>query len=122
MNNPVGWFEIYVQDMPRAVRFYQAVLQLPLEQLNFPGMEMWTFPMLPDGKGASGSLVHMAGRASGGNSVMVYFSCGDCATEAGRIEAAGGKLLQAKMAIGEYGFIALGLDPDGNSFGLHSMQ
>ena len=26
-SNPVGWFEIYVQDMPRAKAFYDAVLQ-----------------------------------------------------------------------------------------------
>lgn len=122
MNNPVGWFEIHVQDMARAVRFYQAVLQLPLEKLDFPGMDMWTFPMLPEGRGASGALVQRDGQASGGNSVLVYFICTDCGAEAGRIEAAGGKLLQPKMSIGQHGFIALGLDPDGNSFGLHSMH
>ena len=25
-HNPVGWFEIYVQDMPRARKFYESVL------------------------------------------------------------------------------------------------
>jgi uncharacterized protein len=30
-NNPVGWFEIYVQDMPRAKAFYEAVFQGKLE-------------------------------------------------------------------------------------------
>lgn len=25
MSNPVGWFEIYVQDMPRAKAFYEGV-------------------------------------------------------------------------------------------------
>ena len=33
VSNPVGWFEIYVQDMPRARAFYQAVLARPLDQL-----------------------------------------------------------------------------------------
>jgi predicted enzyme related to lactoylglutathione lyase len=32
-NNPVGWFEIYVQDMARAKRFYEAVFKLKLQQL-----------------------------------------------------------------------------------------
>ena len=45
----------------------------------------------------------------------------DCAIEAGRVEAAGGKLHQAKMSIGEYGNIALAFDTEGNMFGLHSM-
>ena len=33
IRNPVGWFEIYVQDMPRARAFYEAVLGVTLEQL-----------------------------------------------------------------------------------------
>ena len=32
-SNPVGWFEIYVQDMPRAKAFYEAVFQGTLESL-----------------------------------------------------------------------------------------
>ena len=31
--NPVGWFEIYVQDMARAARFYETVLDVQLTQL-----------------------------------------------------------------------------------------
>ena len=30
-HNVVGWFEIYVQDMPRAKAFYEAVFQVKLE-------------------------------------------------------------------------------------------
>ncbi len=44
-NNPVGWFEIYVQDLNRAKKFYESVFQLKLEKLNSPGIEMWAFPM-----------------------------------------------------------------------------
>ncbi|MGZ3749502.1 MAG: VOC family protein, partial [Pseudobdellovibrionaceae bacterium] len=29
-NNPVGWFEIYVQDLDRAKKFYESVFQLKL--------------------------------------------------------------------------------------------
>jgi predicted enzyme related to lactoylglutathione lyase len=29
MNNPVGWFEIYVDDMPRAKAFYETVFGAP---------------------------------------------------------------------------------------------
>ena len=43
-DNPVGWFEIYVQDMERAKKFYETVLQTTLEKLNTPS-EMWVFPM-----------------------------------------------------------------------------
>ena len=51
-NNPVGWFEIYVQDMARAKRFYESVLQVKLEKLDSPEVEMWSFPMTMDRYGA----------------------------------------------------------------------
>ena len=120
--NPVGWFEIYVQDMTRATAFYRSVLQVELQDLKSPGIEMWAFPMNRGGAGASGALVKMPGFASGGNSTLVYFSCDDCATEAGRVAEAGGRIQKEKFAIGEHGFIALALDTEGNMFGLHSMK
>jgi len=120
--NPVGWFEIYVQDMDRSKNFYEAVLQVALQRLNSPGMEMWAFPMNMENTGASGALVKMAGFPSGGNSTLVYFSCVDCGTEAGRVAKAGGRIQKQKFSIGEYGFIALAFDTEGNMFGLHSMK
>ncbi len=120
--NPVGWFEIYVQDMERARKFYETVLQTQFEQLESPGVEMWAFPMSMESSGSSGSLVKMPGIASGGNSILVYFSCADCAAEAGRVVKAGGRIQKEKFSIGQYGFVALALDTEGNMFGLHSMQ
>ena len=55
--NPVGWFEIYVQDTNRARSFYETVLQSRLEQLPSPEIEMWAFPTQNGGPGASGALV-----------------------------------------------------------------
>lgn len=65
--NPVGWFEIYVQDMERAKAFYEAVFK-------------------------------------------------------GLVAPAGGKVMREKFSIGQYGFIALVFDTEGNMFGLHSMK
>lgn len=122
--NPVRWFEIYVQDMARAKAYYEAVLGVKLEPLNtpVPGMEMYAFPMQMGQGGASGSLVKMQGVPSGGNSTLVYFGCEDCAVEAGRVVKAGGRIDREKFSIGEYGFIALAVDTEGNMFGLHSMK
>jgi hypothetical protein len=120
--NPVGWFEIYVQDLPRARRFYETVLDTRLERLDAGDLEMWAFPMTPDGSGAGGTILSVPGVASGGTGTLVYFSCEDCGVEAGRVERAGGKLNREKMSIGPYGFIALAYDPDGNMFGLHSTE
>ena len=124
--NPVGWFEIYVQDMHRAKNFYETVLGVELVKLESPdaesGLEMQAFPMNMEAGGASGALAKMEGCPSGGMGTLVYFSCDDCATEASRVEAAGGKICKQKMAIGQYGFIALVTDTEGNMIGLHSMQ
>lgn len=121
-DNPVGWFEIYVQDMARAKRFYEAVLGAKLSKLEGPDMEMWAFPMSMEKPGASGALVKMAGFSSGGNSTLVYFSSEDCSIEEARVKKAGGRIQQPKMSIGEYGFISLAFDTEGNMFGLHSQR
>jgi uncharacterized protein len=120
--NPVGWFEIYVQDMSRAKAFYEAVFAGPLEQLPTPELEMWAFPMEMTANGAAGALVRMPGCASGGGGTLVYFSCEDCAVEEARVTAAGGSVFKTKFSIGQWGFIALVADTEGNMIGLHSMQ
>jgi predicted enzyme related to lactoylglutathione lyase len=120
--NPVVWFEIYVQDMDRAKAFYETVFETRLERLNSPEVEMWAFPMEMNAAGAAGALVKMEGKSSGGNSTLVYFGCADCAVEEARVAAAGGRVMKPKFSIGEYGFIALVFDTEGNVFGLHSMQ
>jgi len=122
VNNPVIWFEIYVQDMLRAKAFYESLFQVRLERLNNPDMEMWAFPMAMDRVGAGGALVKMDGVASGGNSTMVYFSCEDCAVEAASVAQYGGYVCREKISIGEYGFISLAVDTEGNMIGLHSLE
>jgi len=123
--NAVGWFELYVADMARAKAFYQAVFQRDMVDLPAQGedMAMCAFQWLDNAPGAAGALVkspHM--QPGGGGGTLVYFSCVDCAVEAGRVAQSGGQVLQPKFAIGEYGFIAMARDTEGNVIGLHSVQ
>lgn len=120
--NPVGWFEIYVRDMTRAKAFYEKVLQITFQKLESPGVELWAFPFNMEAPGAAGALVKMEGKCAGGGGVIIYFSCGDSAVEAGRAAENGGKIVKEKFAIGEYGFIAFVEDTEGNMIGLHSMK
>lgn len=124
--NPVVWFEIYVQDMARARRFYEAVFRCTLEPLASPkgeagGMEMLSFPMDMDAPGTGGMLVRMDGVSPGGGGTLVYFACEDCAVEQSRVQAAGGQVHKPKFSIGPYGHCALVVDTEGNCIGLHSM-
>ena len=122
MSNPVCWFEIYVQDMPRAKAFYESVFGVQLARLGSPDLEMWAFPGEMERYGTPGALVHAPGCPSGGNSTLVYFSCADCAVEAAKVQAAGGSVAKEKFSIGEHGFVALARDTEGNMIGLHSLK
>jgi len=121
-HNPVGWFEIYVQDMDRARTFYEAVFQVQLNKLNAKQPEMWAFPNNMERYGTGGALCHVPGMPSGNNSTIVYFSCVDCAVESARAADNGGTVVKPRFSIGEYGFISLVLDTEGNMIGLHSRQ
>ena len=96
-SNAVRWFEIYVQDMGRAKKFYESVLQLKLEKLNTVEPELWAFPQVKDKMGIAGALVKMEGVLSGGNSTLVYFGCADCSIEAARAVKFGGRIQKKKM-------------------------
>lgn len=123
-SNPVVWFEIYVQDLDRAKRFYESVFQIALQKLNspIPGVELWAFPAEMSNSGASDALVTMEGFTPSGNATLVYFHCDDCAVEADRATRAGGQIKRPKTSIGEYGQISLVTDTEGNMIGLHSME
>ena len=120
--NPVGWFEIYVDDMKRAKTFYETVFKTKLEKLSGNNPVMWAFPGSMTGRGSTGALVKMKGFGAGGNSTLVYFRCADCAVETARAVEAGGRVQKKKFSIGEWGFISLVVDTEGNMIGLHSMK
>ena len=100
--NPVGWFEIYVQNMERARSFYEQTFDIKLQPLPSPIIKMLAFPGDPETYGCPGSLVYMEGKESGGGGTIVYFSCMDCAVEAARALNNGGKIFKDKFSIGEY--------------------
>ena len=120
--NPVGWFEIYVQDMKRAQKFYEKTFVVKLQALPSPIIKMLAFPMEMNLPGCAGALVKMEGKDSGGGGTIIYFSCEDCAIEAGRAAKNGGEIFKEKFSIDEYGFIALVVDTEGNMIGLHSQK
>lgn len=124
--NPITWVEIYVDDMSRAQKFYETVLDIQMSALPMPeGMDnfqMISFPWNENDKNISGALVKMENMNPGPGGTVVYFTCDECSVEESRVEGAGGKVLQTKMSIGEYGFCSIVMDTEGNTIGLHSMQ
>lgn len=123
-NNPVVWFEIYVDDLTSAQTFYETVLDIKMEYMDAHASdtEMIAFPMRMDLPNISGALVKMEGLKSGGSSTIVYFDTQDCSKEEARVATAGGEVFKKKTLIGEHGFMSICKDSEGNMFGLHSMK
>jgi hypothetical protein len=130
--NPFTWVEIYVEDLDRARKFYETVLQVKMTAAPVPaGMEaekdsdeyfeMVFFPGDMDKPGSGGTICKSAMFKPGNGGTLTYFACNDCAEEISRVEAAGGKVFREKMAIGEFGFCGICADTEGNTIGFHSM-
>lgn len=122
--NAVGWFDIYVNDLDQAVSFYETVLGCTLEPIGDPTGEsrMMSFPADMSAYGAGGALTKSAHAAPGIGGTVVYFSAEDCAVEEARVDVAGGKVVRPKFSIGEYGWVSLCQDTEGNLFGISSMK
>ncbi len=120
----VGWFEIPVKNMERAITFYNEVFQIEIGKQNFGGTEMGWFPFDGEAKGASGTLIKSEGNYKPStDGALVYFSSIDVNNELAKIEQAGGAILQAKTQISEdHGYMAVFSDTEGNRVALHSQK
>jgi predicted enzyme related to lactoylglutathione lyase len=123
-HNMIGWFEIPVNDMNRAKAFYDTMFNINIKVQDFGGVLMGWFPFTEGKLGASGSLIkHEAYQPSDSQGVLIYFSSRDVSNELGRVEAAGGKVMQPKTQISpDIGYMALFIDTEGNRMALHSKQ
>ena len=123
-SNPVGWFQIPVSDMDRAIAFYQWVFGYKLERKTMPDGDMAWFPSQDGAPGAGGTLVKHKLSIPSMEGTLVHFSSpsGDLSAELEQVEKAGGKILLGKTPIGENGFFAFVEDTEGNKIGVHSMK
>lgn len=121
-HNMVGWFEVPSIDINRAKTFYDKVFDINIQIQDFGGVLMGWFPFAEGKSGASGSLVqHESYEPSDKKGVLVYFSSEDLSIELGRVEAAGGKVIQSKKQISpDVGYMGLFIDSEGNRMALHS--
>jgi uncharacterized protein len=124
--NPFTWVEIYVEDMSRAQKFYEAVLQIEMIPMQAPievgDLQMISFPWAQGEENISGALCKTNDMKPGTGGTLVYFTCDDCNNETNRVEKAGGKVLQGKFQIGEHGFCSIAMDTEGNTIGFHSTK
>jgi predicted enzyme related to lactoylglutathione lyase len=122
--NAVVWFDIFVADMERAVKFYETVMATNLEEIVDPTGEsqMMSFPVEMTSYGAGGALTKAPHGQPGVGGTIVYFSSTDVALEEARVAGAGGIVIRPKFSIGEFGFVSLCQDSEGNMIGFNSMR
>lgn len=125
-HNVVGWFEIPVNNMDRAIQFYETVFGFKLAKNTVGQLEMAWFPEIPDSIGSNGSLVcHPDHYRPSADGTLIYFTAfsGDVAIELSRVEPAGGKVLMPRTLITEdIGYMGLFLDTEGNRVAIHSRR
>jgi predicted enzyme related to lactoylglutathione lyase len=124
-NNVVGWFEIPVSDMDRAIKFYETVLGFKIDRQTMGSEDMGWFPWESEGLGSGGSLVYTGNDfyKPSAEGTIVYFTAhsGNLQNELSRVIPAGGQVLVAKRLIAEgFGYMAVVLDTEGNRIALHS--
>lgn len=120
MTSFVSIFEIPALDISRAVDFYQAILDIEIEKMTFPGMQMGLFPS--EGQMTFGTIIQGEDYKPSANGVTIYLNGGDnLQLILDRVEKKGGNIITPKtIHADESGYFALFLDTEGNRIGLHS--
>ena len=120
MKNLISIVEIPTLEFPRAVTFYQTILNTSIEEINMDGILMGLFPS--DGETVNVALINSSQYKTSMDGSLVYFNAGDdLQIVLDKIKANGGKILIPKTDIGSgMGFYAMFSDTEGNKLGLHS--
>lgn len=119
----VGWFEIPVQNMDRAIDFYQKVFDCKLDKNDMGDFMMAWFPWDQEKLGAGGSLVYHKDfyAPSSHAGALIYFSSENCEVELGRVVEAGGMVqIPKRMIAPDIGYMGVFLDSEGNRIAVHS--
>ena len=123
MKNAINWFEIPVKDFDKAKKFYETILGADLQLMEAMGMKSAFFPAEMETGGIGGCIIQGEGYEPSATGALVYLNgADDLGIALSKVEAAGGKILLPKTAIGPNGFMAHFTDTEGNKVGLHSMK
>ncbi|MEP1033413.1 VOC family protein [Ekhidna sp.] len=115
-----NWFELPVNDMDRAKKFYASIFDIQMaDNMEMGNSVMSFFPFETDASGATGTLMKQESYIPSHEGALVYFSVDEINDVLPNITSAGGKILNEKMSIGEHGFVAHFEDCEGNRVALH---
>ncbi len=120
MKNYISMFEIPATDISRAIEFYQAILDINIEKMEMPGMEMGILPY--EGQMVTGVIMKGEGFQPSADGVTIYLNGGDnLQIILDKVEKNSGKIIVSKtLHADESGYFAIFLDSEGNKIGLNS--
>ena len=122
MNNLISIVEIPTADFLRAVKFYQSILNVSIEEIDMDGTQMG---VLPNEEGTVNlCLVKGNDYKPTTDGTVVYLNAGnDLQPMLDKVGQNGGQVIVPKTEISpEIGYFALFIDTEGNKLGLHSIQ
>jgi predicted enzyme related to lactoylglutathione lyase len=123
MANVINWFEIPAKNFDKACEFYSRLLNGEIHSVESPGGKKMGFLPGHTQGAVGGAIVKGEGYEPSGKGSVVYLNGGeDLSDMLGRVENNGGKITMPKTSIGENGFMAHFIDPEGNRIALHSMK
>lgn len=119
-NSYLSIFEIPATDIKRAINFYEAILDIDIEQMEMPGIQMGILPY--ENQQIIGVIMKGEGYEPSAKGVTIYLNGGDdLQLILEKVEQNGGSILVPKSPhADESGFFALFIDSEGNKMGLHS--
>ena len=120
MKSFVSIFEIPATEISRAINFYQTILDIKIEKMDMPEMQMGIFPY--EDQMVAGVLIKAEGYKPSSDGVTIYLNGGDnLQVILDKVKKNGGKIKTPKTRhADESGYFALFLDSEGNKIGLHS--
>jgi len=122
MSNLISIVEIPVTDFARAVKFYQTLLDVRIEEVEMDGTQLGVLP--GDGESVNVVLIKGSGYKPTTDGAVLYLNAGtDLQPMLDKVQHNGGQVIVPKTEISpEMGYFALFTDTEGNKSGLHSVQ
>jgi predicted enzyme related to lactoylglutathione lyase len=116
MKKLVAWVEVPAVNLERSVKFYNAVLNLNLEILDWGEEKMACFP------NDEGAISQSPGFKPSGDGALVSFHVNNIEDTLELVKESGGNIIQVKTKIEAEGrgYFALFSDTEGNKIGLYS--
>lgn len=120
MKSYISMFEIPATDISRAINFYQSILDIKIEKMDIPGMEMGILPY--EEQMVTGVIIKADGYKPSADGVTIYLNGGDnLQIILDKVAKNGGKIIASKTAHADgSGFFAIFIDSEGNKMALNS--